>query len=96
MHVDFTVPTYTLPPVSSGQLLSNWPPKNSRFKRRQAPPIDPEVLKNMKMQQFIGHAPKPSHILRNQVPYDLEKDRSESVPESPMMRGMSLLVIRSQ
>ncbi|XP_064403711.1 PAN2-PAN3 deadenylation complex catalytic subunit PAN2-like isoform X2 [Halichondria panicea] len=79
--------------AQNGQLLSNWPPKNSRFKRRQAPPIDPEVLKNMKMQQFIGHAPKPSHILRNQVPYDLEKDRSESVPESPMMRENNPLTL---
>ena len=76
----------------SGQLLSDWPPKYSRFKRRQTPPIDPEVLKNMRMKQFIGHAPKPPHILRNQVPYDLEKDRWEGVPESPMMRGEPLLI----
>ena len=74
----------------SGKLLSNWPPKHCRFKRRVAPPIDPEVLDNMRMQHFVGHAPKPPHILSNQVPYDLEKDRWDSVPESPMMRGKLL------
>ena len=49
--------------------------------------IDPEVLANMRMIQFVGHAPKPAHILRNQVPYDLEREMRASVPESPMMRG---------
>ena len=52
--------------------------------------IDPEVLSNMKMSQFVGHAPKPVHILRNQVPYDLERDWNEGVPESPMMRGKNV------
>lgn len=52
--------------------------------------IDPEVLSNMKMSQFVGHAPKPPHILRNQVPYDLERDEREGVPESPMMRGKNI------
>ncbi len=46
----------------------------------------------MKMQDFIGHARKPPHILRNQVAYDLEKDRWDIVPESPMMRGKPLLI----
>ena len=54
---------------------------------RITPSIDPEVLGNMRMSQFVGHAPKPAHLLRNQVPYDLERDWSDSVPESPMMRG---------
>ena len=49
--------------------------------------IDPEILSNVKMKQFVGHAPKPPHILSNQVPYDLERDEGEGVPESPMMRG---------
>ena len=51
--------------------------------------IDPEILSNVKMKQFVGHAPKPPHILSNQVPYDLERDEGEGVPESPMMRGES-------
>lgn len=39
------------------------------------------------MSQFVGHAPKPPYILRNQLPYDLDKDSGKEVPESPMMRG---------
>ena len=58
---------------------------------RIAPTIDPEVLSNMRMSQFVGHAPKPAHLRRNQVPYDLERDWSDSVPESPMMRGKETL-----
>lgn len=57
------------------------------FSLRRAPVIDPEILSNMKMSHFVGHAPKPPHIRRNQVPYDLEKDFGWEVPESPMMRG---------
>ena len=53
---------------------------------RPAPVIDPEILDNMKMKQFIGHAPKPGHMIRNQVPYDLSREYCD-VPESPMMRG---------
>ncbi len=52
--------------------------------------IDPEVLENMRTSQFVGHAPKPSHIRYNQVPYDLDKDMREHVPESPMKRGVSM------
>ncbi len=39
------------------------------------------------MNQFVGHAPRPPHLCRNQVPYDLELDSGNQVPESPMMRG---------
>lgn len=55
---------------------------------RCAPVIDAEVLANMKMKQFVGHAPKPAHLCRNQVPYDLRRESRASVPESPMMRGI--------
>ena len=54
---------------------------------RMTPVIDPEVLENMRMSQFVGHAPKPSHIRYNQVPYDLDRDTRDHVPESPMKRG---------
>ena len=63
---------------------------------RIAPTIDPEVLSNMRMSQFVGHAPKPTHLRRNQVPYDLERDWSDSVPESPMMRGKETLKIMNR
>ena len=54
---------------------------------RMTPIIDTEVLENMRMSQFVGHAPKPAHIRYNQVPYDLDRDMREHVPESPMKRG---------
>ena len=54
---------------------------------RMTPMIDPEVLENMCMSQFVGHAPKPSHIRYNQLPYDLDRDTRDHVPESPMKRG---------
>lgn len=57
---------------------------------RRAPVVDAEVLANMKMKQFVGHAPKPAHLRRNQVPYDLCRESRASVPESPMMRGKVL------
>lgn len=55
---------------------------------RRAPSIDPQLLANRKMHQFVGHAPKPAHLRRNQVPYDLQRESRATVPESPMMRGM--------
>jgi len=51
--------------------------------------MDTEVLENMRMSQFVGHAPKPAHVRYNQVPYDLDRDMREHVPESPMKRGQS-------
>jgi PAB-dependent poly(A)-specific ribonuclease subunit 2 len=73
-------------PACSGRLLSDWPPQNSRFMRRRAPIIDPKLLASRKMNQFVGHAPKPPHLRRNQVPYDLRRESKATVPESPMMR----------
>lgn len=49
------------------------------------------MLANMKMKQFVGHAPKPAHLRRNQVPYDLCRESRASVPESPMMRGQCVI-----
>jgi PAB-dependent poly(A)-specific ribonuclease subunit 2 len=54
--------------------------------RRRAPTIDSQLLANRKMHQFVGHARKPAHLRRNQVPYDLQRESRATVPESPMMR----------
>ena len=54
---------------------------------RRTPVVDAQLLTNMKMKQFVWHAPKPAHLHRNQVPYDLRRESRASVPESPMMRG---------
>lgn len=37
------------------------------FFRRKTPPIDPEILRTMKMQGTIGYAPNPQAFRRNQV-----------------------------
>ena len=58
---------------------------------RQPEPISSDILDNMKMVQFVGYAPKPAGMHRNQCPYQLSKYQSsnkKTEPESPMMRGM--------
>lgn len=37
------------------------------FFHRRTPPIDPEILRTMKMQGTIGYAPNPQAFRRNQV-----------------------------
>ena len=60
------------------------------FAHRQPEPISSDILDNMKMVQFVGYAPKPVGLHRNQCPYQLSKYQSntkKTEPESPMMRG---------
>ncbi|KAJ3308221.1 poly(A)-specific ribonuclease [Boothiomyces sp. JEL0838] len=61
------MPYYTKP------LLSVWP-SNLLFPiGRPSPKIPPEVLKNVKMVDFVGYAPNPKTFKRNQVPVSEEK-----------------------
>uniref|UniRef100_A0A2H1X1K5 SFRICE_013878 n=1 Tax=Spodoptera frugiperda TaxID=7108 RepID=A0A2H1X1K5_SPOFR len=66
----FQFSTVPLPPLSSGTKWFNELPEEF-FKRiyRKPKPIDPEVLKSMKMQGPIGYAPNPRSFKRNQMPY---------------------------
>lgn len=78
-------------PYTSDALLSDWPTSNCAAIRRRAPPVDPEILRSMKMVGFIGYAPNPRTKLRNQMPYKLneadgEADGYSQVPESPIGR----------
>ncbi|CAG8540283.1 10144_t:CDS:10 [Acaulospora colombiana] len=41
------------------------------------PKIDPEILNNMKMIDFVGYAPNPGHQKRNQEPLSLFEDEAE-------------------
>ena len=54
-------------------------------------PIDPEILRSMKVYQNIGYAPNTNKQKRNVIPYDLSdknnKDGKSGVPESPIGRG---------
>ncbi|XP_063236663.1 PAN2-PAN3 deadenylation complex catalytic subunit PAN2 [Bacillus rossius redtenbacheri] len=53
--------------------LSDWPEHLLRRVYRTTPPIDPEILRTMKMQGTIGYAPNPAGSRRNQVAYKLDR-----------------------
>ncbi|KAH0951906.1 hypothetical protein HN011_002510 [Eciton burchellii] len=73
---DDVTPLSTIPMVYTGQpLLSDWPEEYIKKIYRKNPSIDPEILRGMKMQGTIGYAPNPQAFRRNQIPYDLEKQR---------------------
>uniref|UniRef100_A0A8C5MPZ2 PAN2-PAN3 deadenylation complex catalytic subunit PAN2 n=1 Tax=Leptobrachium leishanense TaxID=445787 RepID=A0A8C5MPZ2_9ANUR len=91
-HLDWNqdlIPLSIVPvPLTTDHLLSDWPSANCTPAPRQAPPVDPEILRNMKQVGFIGYSPNPRTRLRNQVPYQLdnEYDNFSQVPESPIGR----------
>ncbi|KAM3962664.1 PAN2-PAN3 deadenylation complex catalytic subunit PAN2 [Aphomia sociella] len=66
----FQFSSVALPPLTSGNKWFNVLPEEF-FKKvyRKPKPIDPDVLKSMKMQGPIGYAPNPRTSKRNQVPY---------------------------
>lgn len=70
-HISFdddTTPLSTIPMYYTGQpLLSDWPEEFLRNVYRRTPPIDPEILRTMKMQGTIGYAPNPQAFRRNQL-----------------------------
>ncbi|XP_046740616.1 PAN2-PAN3 deadenylation complex catalytic subunit PAN2 isoform X1 [Diprion similis] len=73
---DNVTPLSTIPMVYSGQpLLSDWSEEFLKKVYRKTPPVDPEILRTMKMQGTIGYAPNPQAFRRNQIPYNLEKRR---------------------
>ncbi|XP_018369968.1 PREDICTED: PAB-dependent poly(A)-specific ribonuclease subunit PAN2 isoform X3 [Trachymyrmex cornetzi] len=74
---DDITPYSTIPMVYSDQpLLSDWPEEYLKKVYRRIPPIDPEILRTMKMQGTIGYAPNPQAFRRNQIPYNLETGTS--------------------
>ncbi|KAL1137635.1 hypothetical protein AAG570_009331, partial [Ranatra chinensis] len=72
ISIDDTMAIYSaIPlPISAGSLLSDWPEQFIRKQYRRTPPIDPEILRTMKMQGTIGYAPNPNTKRRNQVPLE--------------------------
>ncbi|XP_034247710.1 PAN2-PAN3 deadenylation complex catalytic subunit PAN2 isoform X2 [Thrips palmi] len=66
------------PPLGS-KLLSDWPEQCLQKIYRPTPPIDPDILRSMKMQGTIGYAPNPMTRRRNQVLYELDMKRRNGV-----------------
>ena len=54
-------------PYCEKGLFSDWPPELCIPVSRRPPPIDPELLRTMKVVQGIGYAPNPGNRRRNQV-----------------------------
>lgn len=55
-------------PYYTDPLLSVWPNNKVYEVGAQPTPIDEEILKNMKTIDFVGYAPNPGNIHRNQIP----------------------------
>ncbi|XP_065648134.1 PAN2-PAN3 deadenylation complex catalytic subunit PAN2 isoform X2 [Hydra vulgaris] len=91
---DWSVPLTSIQmPECSEPLLSDWPEHLIKRVDRPTPPLDPEILKNVTMRQFVGYAPNPKTKLRNQVAYILDLDNGSKYPESPMSRDGGKCVI---
>lgn len=54
-------------PYYTDQLLSVWPNNKVFEVGTQPTPIDEEIIKNMKTIDFVGYAPNPGNIHRNQI-----------------------------
>eukprot|EP00794_Sanderia_malayensis_P005348 gene5348-6019_t len=94
---DYSIPLSSIAmPECKESLLSDWPEHLTNVADRRAPEIDPEILKNMTVRQFVGYAPNPKRRLRNQVAYKLENSNGNSdscPPESPLNRDPSSSLI---
>ena len=53
-------------PFYNATLLSNWPSNITFPVGKENMPIPAEVLKNVKMVDFVGYAPNPKTFKRNQ------------------------------
>lgn len=65
----FQYSSVPLPSLASGKWFNVLPQEFFKTTYRKPKPIDPEVLKTMKMQGPIGYAPNPKTFKRNQMPY---------------------------
>uniref|UniRef100_S4PX52 PAB-dependent poly(A)-specific ribonuclease subunit 2 n=1 Tax=Pararge aegeria TaxID=116150 RepID=S4PX52_9NEOP len=85
------------PPLTTGtKWFSELPPQFYRTTYREPKPIDPEILKTMKMQGPIGYAPNPGTFRRNQMPY-VEEDlktvaQTEASTEAPKPHPNSMAI----
>lgn len=88
MHInDELAPFASIPMTypSEGTLFSDWPAHLCRKVYRTPKPVEPELLRTMKMRHNVGYAPNPGTTRRNQVPYDLKGENANKkshIPES--------------
>ena len=88
------VPLSVVPmPFVQEPLLSDWPKQLCEPVSRRPPPVNPDLLRSMKVVHGIGYAPNPGNRKRNQVPYKLKdiavRDQSgkkAALPDSPLGR----------
>lgn len=68
-------------PYYKEPLLSVWP-SNMKFEVGKPPPkIDPDILNNMKMIDFVGYSPNPGNMKRNQVVRYSRKKHKDGTPK---------------
>lgn len=79
-------------PYYTETLLSAWPGKAVFDAGYPSPQIDDEVLKNMKTVDFVGYAPNPGNIRRNQVPRRRKLARDKDVPKFRSEQERELLM----
>ncbi|XP_076824729.1 PAN2-PAN3 deadenylation complex catalytic subunit PAN2-like isoform X2 [Clavelina lepadiformis] len=91
---DDMIPLSMVPlPYYNEPLFSDWPVELCIPVSRRPPPIDPDLIRSMKVVHGIGYAPNPGNRRRNQVPYKLKdmsvrdsKGKKAAVPDSPLGR----------
>ncbi|KAI8384404.1 ubiquitin carboxyl-terminal hydrolase-domain-containing protein [Radiomyces spectabilis] len=69
------MPYYTEP------LLSIWSPMATYEVGHPPAQIDEEVLRNMKTLDFVGYAPNPGNMLRNQIPRRKKAAHKKDIPK---------------
>lgn len=78
---DELTPLSSIPlPHCPDKLLSDWPEEWTQKVYRPTPSIDPQILSSIKMVASIGYAPNIGNRLRNQVPYQLNKNSTRGSP----------------
>ncbi|CAI9729366.1 PAN2-PAN3 deadenylation complex catalytic subunit Pan2-like isoform X1 [Octopus vulgaris] len=98
MHINDELAPLSIIPMtypSGVTLLSDWPAQLCQKVYRAHKPVEPELLRTMKMRHNVGYAPNPGTTHRNQVPYDLknESNNYKSIPESSNGRDDNLVNI---
>ncbi|CAO3607066.1 unnamed protein product [Cunninghamella echinulata] len=68
-------------PYYSDPLLSSWTGNTVYDVGYPTPQIDEEILKSMKTIDFVGYAPNPGNIHRNQVPRRKKQAHKKDIPK---------------